>query len=306
MTGLNEHDPPADVESRVEAYSVGADLGWVAAALSARRDEVLSRWFEAAASQPFHQGRRERAVADDIPALVDALIDLLRRESPRWVESSAPLADPAIQSAAQQPARKRAEQRLEPAEVLVEFRLLRQEIWRALRIHLPDGVPTGDVVAAELLVNDALDGAMGVGLTALVERVEQLREEFLATTVHELRQPITVINGTAQLLNRLVSRSSPDLGRVRDQLQVIRATTERIAAQLILLTESSRVALGSLDLNRSSVDLVVILRTAIAQSGPGAAERTAVQVPPDFDPIGVWDPLRLDQVITKLLSNAKK
>jgi len=92
--------------------------------------------------------------------------------------------------AAQQHASTRAEQGLQPADVVAEFRLLRQEIWNTLRQHLPDQIPTSDVIGAQVMLNDALDGAITVGLGALTARLEAVREDFLATTVHEVRQPM--------------------------------------------------------------------------------------------------------------------
>lgn len=54
-------------------------------------------------------------------------------------------------------ARDRFAQGLDPPAVLAEFRILRQEIGRALRERSKGGA--GDLFAAELLVHDALDGA---------------------------------------------------------------------------------------------------------------------------------------------------
>ena len=69
-------------DRRVEEYAGGADFAWVSNALSERRDEILERWLDAAASQPFHDGRREHAVADHIPHLFDALLGLLNTTGP--------------------------------------------------------------------------------------------------------------------------------------------------------------------------------------------------------------------------------
>ena len=148
-----------------------ADDG-VAATLTEQRDEILERWLDAV-QQPFHYGRKEHAVADHIPALFDALTGLLRTTTPRWVDAYAPLEDIGIRSAAQSHSRVRAEQGMKSADVVVEFRLLRQEIWRALRASIPSEAPTDDVVAAEILVNDALDGAMTQGLTALNDQIDR-------------------------------------------------------------------------------------------------------------------------------------
>ena len=262
----------ATPDRRVEEFSSGADFAWVTHALSKRRDEILERWLDAAASQPFHAGRREHAVADHIPHLFDALLGLLKTTGPSWIEARAPLEDIGILSAAQSHARVRAEQRLSPASIVVEFRLLRQEIWRALREALPDQSPTGDVVAAEMLVNDALDSAITQGLAALSDYVEQVREEFLATTLHDVRQPLTSLSGEAQLLIRWLGQPNPpDLQRVRAGAERIQASARRMMTMLETLSDMSRVALGSLDLQVREVNLEDVVRKVLANCPPDEA-----------------------------------
>jgi hypothetical protein len=99
-----------DAESRVEGLTRGSDLTAVAVVLSTRRDEILARWLEVTGLQPFHAGRGRKAVADNIPALFDALVSLLQRSAPRWVDAPPPLDDPAVVQAAQAHAEKRFEQ----------------------------------------------------------------------------------------------------------------------------------------------------------------------------------------------------
>ena len=48
----------ANVETRVQWFAEDADLGWVADALVSAREQILERWLEATAGQPFHAGRR--------------------------------------------------------------------------------------------------------------------------------------------------------------------------------------------------------------------------------------------------------
>lgn len=295
----------ADVETRVQHLAHATDLSWVTAALAEYRDKILARWLEVAADQPFHRERREGAVADHIPRLLDALIAFLRRDAPRWIDPGAPLDDPDVLAAAQAHALVRAEQGLEPTDVVVEFRLLRQEIWHALRRRLPDGVPTSDVVGAELLVNDALDGAITVGLAAITTQIESVREDFLATTVHEVRQPITIIKGAAQFAARLLAQPQPDVARAREELNRIEIGANRMATQLATLVDVSRVALGQLELRPVAVDLIELVRAAVSQLGPDAGRITLTQAP-GGDAGGRWDPVRLDQVIVNLLSNAVK
>lgn len=137
--------------------------------LTERREEILTRWLDAAGDQPFHRNRSERAVADHIPALFDALARLLSKYSERSENAGVPLEDPDVQAAARSHARVRFEQGFAAPDVTIEFRLLRQELGRAIRRYVSDRSPTGDVIAAELLLHDALDGAVFLALTTLNE-----------------------------------------------------------------------------------------------------------------------------------------
>lgn len=303
---MADNDHFTDPDARIETLARDTDLGWVAAALAARRDQILDNWLTAAAKRPPHLGRREAAVADDIPRLFDALVDLLEREAPRWVDPTAPLDDPAVLAAAEDHAQVRSGQGLRPADILTEFRLLRQEIWRALRSHLSEGVPLRDVLGAEALVNDALDGVMGVGLRALTERTESVREDFLATTVHEVRQPITVIRGAAQLAARQLDRAEPNLALVAEQLRQIQSTADRMADLLLTLVETSRAALGRLDLQPTATDLVTVVRDMVDRLGPVLGKRVEIAVRPDLEATGLWDAQRLEHLVGNLLSNAVK
>ena len=235
-------------------YARASDLSWVANALADQREAILERWLATTTALPFHHGQREHAVADHIPELFDALIDLLERASPRWIEPGAPLDDDAVRDAAEAHAKMRVVQGLEPANVSVEFRLLRQELWHALRESLPEEASLRDTIGAQILLNDALDGAMALGLAALTAQITQVREEFLATVVHEVRRPLTVIRGNAALSRRILSRPTPNLEQVATLLNRIEESTGQMNALLTTLVEISQAALGGFDLNLTSGD----------------------------------------------------
>jgi signal transduction histidine kinase len=298
--------PQSDAETRVTAYTQDSNLAWVVTALVQQREEILARWLDAAALQPFHHAHRGHAVADHIPALFDALIGLLARSAPSARNPAAPLNDPAILAAAQGHALMRVAQGLAPADVLTEFRLLRQELWYALRVAIPDSAPSSDVVGAELLVNDALDGASALALTALTDRIDRAREEFLATIVHDLRQPLTKIRGYTQLADRYLDRPSPDLERVRGGLSRIVEATDELQALLATLVDVSRTALGALVLDLALADLAALLEETIGRLPADVSRRVVVRLGPDVDATGIWDRERVGQVLTNLLTNAAK
>jgi len=230
-------DPNPD--TRVEGLVRGVELGSVAAILAEERDEILRRWLEAARAQPFHAAHPDGAIADHIPHLFDALADFLQRSAPRSVDPQPPLDDPAVHASARAHARDRFQQGLGAADVLTEFRLLRQEIGRALRERVAGA---SDVVGAELLVHDALDGASILGLAALDAHEAERRYAQLLDQAHDAvfawqwQGPITYWNRGAEELYGY-SRDEA-MGRVSHEL--LDTPPDQVAAVLAALERDGR------------------------------------------------------------------
>lgn len=291
---------------RAEEFARGADLGAVVQVLRRQRHTILADWLAAASRQTMHERHAGRSVADHIPSLFDALMDVLERAAPSWLDPGVPLEDPAVLDAAQRHARSRFEQGLSAAEVVTEFRLLRQEIGRALRIHLPADAPTGDVLAAELLVHDALDGATSLALTSLGRELEQLREDVLATTVHDVQQPVTGMKSRLQFAIRLLSRDEPDIGRTVEMLQQADREIERMSGLLAELGQASRIAVGRLEIHPEPCDMRDLVNDALDHLDPDTHARCRFAIPPDAITAGSWDRGLIERVLGNLLSNAAK
>ncbi len=298
--------PNPEVEQRVQDIVPRVEPREVAGVLAAHRDEILKNWLEATTVQTFHAGRRQAAVADHIPRLFDALVAVLKLVDARAVRQAPVLDDPAVLTAAQDHARARFEQGLQPADIVTEFRLLRQEIGRALWEYVGDSAPTSDVVGAELIVDDALDGAITLALHALTTHIEEVREDFLATTIHDTRQPLSGIKGWHQLIARALDRPDLDRDRLRDHLRRASAEVDRMDELLSMLADVSRLALGRLTLQVKSVDLSMLIRDALDRLPPAVGQRIRLRLPQPGVARGDWDPLMLDRVIANLLSNALK
>jgi signal transduction histidine kinase len=296
-----------DVDRRVAGITDGFDPKTVVAALTAGRAAVLSRWLDITARQPFHADRPDHAVADHIPELFDATVALLSRsgiETDGW--SDAPSDDPAITEAATAHAQVRFEQGLGPVAVVTEFRLLRLEISRALSALLHDDVPASDVVASMALVSDALDGAATVGLAALSGRIESLRESFLATTLHDVRQPITLVNGSLHLASRWLVGPEVDPERLRVAVDDALSATTELMAMIDTMSDASRVAVGELDHDPEPASLEEIVRSSLAAFGESARQRVHLLAPEGRHLIGLWDAQLLHRVVANLVNNALK
>ena len=169
--------PPAEatgLDVPVRTFAGGPDLAPVTRVLEEHRHEILDQWLARAGEQPFHHARPVGAVADHIPHLFDALVQLLQARGAD-PHAAPPLDDPAVLAAADDHARARFAQGLGPTDVATELRLLRQEIWRALRRYLDRRVSSAGVLAAELVINDGLDSAITTTLIALRAREEEHR-----------------------------------------------------------------------------------------------------------------------------------
>ena len=155
---------------------------------------------------------------------------------------------------------------------------------------MDDDAPTGDVVGAELLVHDALDGAIGLALTALSVHLDELREEFLATTVHDVQQPISAVKPAVQLALRALDQPDADLTRVADMLRRVNSETSRMSLLLGTLSDASRLTLGHLRARPVDADLEAIARAYVERLEPDTAERVQIEVAVDADLRGDWDP----------------
>ncbi len=167
-------------------------------------------------------------------------------------------------------------------------------------------MPASDVVASLALVSDALDGAASVGLAALSGRIEHLREAFLATTLHDVRQPITLVNGSLHLAHRWLVAPELDQARVRESVDDALSATTELMAMIDTMSDASRVAMGELDPDPEPASLEEIVRASLAAFGESARERVRLHAPEGRHLIGLWDAQLLHRVVANLVGNALK
>ena len=297
--------PAPDIEARIEHLARGADLRAVADVLTSQRASILDAWLQQAARQPFHAENPEQAVADHIPQLFEAITELLV-DTGANEELQAPLDNEAVINAAKAHAQARFEQRLGPVAIATEFRLLRQEVSRALREHLEDNLATSDIVSSIMVVNDALDGATMIALSALTERIEIVRDEFLATTLHDVRQPLTLLEGSLVLAARWLRRPPVDIAKITETTDHALIATQEMTRLIDTLADASRVAMGAIDLDREPTNLRHVIDDAIELLDPESRARVRVRADAATNAVGEWDRLAIRRVVTNLLTNAAK
>lgn len=134
----------------------------------------------------------------------------------------------------------------------------------------------------------------------------RVRDEFLAIASHELRNPVAVAKGSAQLLLRSLRRGKHDPERMERQLGVIVDATDRLAMLVDDLLDVSRLQSGQLPMRRRRTELATLVREEVERAAATAREHHLV-TPDITEPCVVTvDPERIRQVLVNLLDNAVK
>jgi PAS domain S-box-containing protein len=141
-------------------------------------------------------------------------------------------------------------------------------------------------------------------------QLEHAKDEFLATASHELKTPLTTLNGYLELLERQVSRSrGPDLPKMARYVATARGELQRLRRLSEDLLEVARIEAGRLRLQLEPGDLTATVRETVERfvRRPGLAQRGHQIVCQTTEALlARHDPLRIGQVINNLLENALK
>jgi PAS domain S-box-containing protein len=136
------------------------------------------------------------------------------------------------------------------------------------------------------------------------EEASRLKDEFLATLSHELRTPLTAILGWSHML-RTGQIVGDDVGGVYETIE----RNARAQAQLVDdLLDVSRIITGKLRLDVQTVDPSAFIDAAVEAVRPGAdGKGVRLRKTVEDGAVSVaGDPVRLQQVVWNLLTNAVK
>ena len=185
-----------------------------------------------------------------------------------------------------------------------------QELWAFWQQAVED-----EAHAAEITLPDGrtlhanITPVSGVGKVAVMQDITYLKEldgiksDFVSTVSHDLRSPLQVIQSSAELIPRVGSVNQEQ----RRQVEHILAIVRRISDLVQNLLDIGRIEAGvGMDVEPCALD-EIIARSA------GACRSLARDKGLDFSvelprtlPLVSGNPLRLDQVISNLVTNAIK
>ena len=139
---------------------------------------------------------------------------------------------------------------------------------------------------------------------AHAEEAVRLRDEFLSIAAHELRTPLSAV----QLqLQALLERPEGLDARTRTKVERACRSGERLVTLVDTLMDVSRITTGSFNLSPSRFDLTVAVQDVVERFREHALRAgSTVTVRSAGVLEGLWDRLRVEQVVTNLLTNALK
>ncbi len=173
-------------------------------------------------------------------------------------------------------------------------------------------LPVGGVVttAAFVLLIMILSGrsaeteSLVASRTQELQRALRVRDDFVLAISHELKTPLTPLRLQIDFLQLLVKEGrmadfakTPEFPNLLGNLGREVETYARLVGDLL---DISRFSSGNLSIRRERCDLAIIARDVV--------ELIASDVTLEIhgNPVGDWDPQRIRQVLTNLVSNAKK
>lgn len=137
-------------------------------------------------------------------------------------------------------------------------------------------------------------------------KLDELKDQFISSVNHELRNPVMAMLGYIELLQDSASSASPE--RLTRYIQRASKAGHSLRTLLASILETRRLDQGATDFTPEAVDVLAELEAAIELVDPSEGNlverELRVSIPAG---LAIWgERVRLQQIFTNLLSNAVK
>lgn len=265
---------------------------------------IVAQWEAFAATQlPAAASMKSLALRDHAQQILEAVAKDLETYQTRDAQTEksmgrAPGAIGAPETAAQTHAVLRAQSGFSIIQLTAEYRALRASV---LRLWIDACGPGGPNLNDLMRFNEAMDQAVAESVGLFCEKVDQSRNLLLGMLGHDMRSPLQTIQMTATYLSALNAGAM-----VSDAASRLINSGSRIKALLDDLLDFNRTKLGlGINIDPKDVDMAELFVSEIDSIRAAHATRT-IEMQISGDTCGVWDGLRLQQLLTNLVLNAIK
>lgn len=137
---------------------------------------------------------------------------------------------------------------------------------------------------------------------AELQQLDQIKSDFVSLVSHELRGPLTTLNGGLEMALQDAAQLPPKLRRM---VQVMSRESHRLVNFVQTILDVSRLEAGQLEFNPGPVAISPLLRHAVDVAFAGQKRQIDWQIPSPLPPL--WaDEMYLEKIISNLLNNAGK
>lgn len=163
----------------------------------------------------------------------------------------------------------------------------------------------GDLSSAILTLRDISDQ---VRFENRLKSAINIRDEFLSIASHELKTPLTSLMLQSQLQKRLIDKNHEqafDKTRLINLMDQIHKLTNRLNRLVDDMLDISRIRTGTLSIRKEKTDLTKLTKDVVSRLQT-SFEEAGMDLPVVHGEAtyGHWDPMRIEQVVSNLLTNA--
>lgn len=265
-------------------------------------ETILREWEAFAATLlPAAAGMTSLALRNDAKQILEAVAKDLSTPQTKEAQAEkskgrAPQLTGASATAAQTHAVLRAQSGFDINQLAAEYRALRASVLRLwMEACEPNEVSLDDVVR----FNEAIDQGIAESISLFSAQVDRVRNLLLGTLSHDMRSPLNTILMTAQYLTAQNAGAS-----ISEAASRLVRSGASMKALLDDLNDFNRTKLGlGLHVAFADVDLAALFADELEQLR-GAHPGRQIELAIIGDTRGVWDGLRLQQLLRNLVVNA--
>ena len=135
----------------------------------------------------------------------------------------------------------------------------------------------------------------------------RVRDEFLSMASHELKTPLTSLQLQLGMVKAVVLGDGELSRKLTSKLRTMERQVSRLNALNDSLLDVTALSAGKVRLDVQPVELMALVREALERLEPDFARAGCeVRLEVEEEVWGKWDPMRVDQIVVNLLTNAIK
>ncbi|MDA8424193.1 MAG: HAMP domain-containing sensor histidine kinase [Nitrospiraceae bacterium] len=203
----------------------------------------------------------------------------------------------------------------ERLDVVIDKALERQpqDIYDEIIVTTPSGAYKGLLSVKQLVIQQSnslatniLQKEMASARAKELEKINQVKSQFLANVTHELRSPVNAIIGLAELLRMSAEKGS--IEQIKERLSFMISSATNLRAIITNILDLSKLEAGKMEVSFQEINATALI-SEIAETTRILVGKKPVMVKVEAPPLAIMistDPIKLRQIIMNLAGNAAK